>query len=35
VSGVIEPTRFLTVAFGVPIDIGLLPQRLAAPTASC
>ena len=26
-SGVIEPTRFLTVAFGVPIDIGLLPQR--------
>ena len=23
---IVEPTRFLTVAFGVPVDIGLLPQ---------
>ena len=26
-SGVVEPTQFLTVAFGTPIDIGLLPQK--------
>jgi len=26
-GGVQEPTRFLTVAFGTPIDIGLLPQQ--------
>jgi len=24
---IVEPTRFLTVAFGVPVDIGLLPLR--------
>jgi hypothetical protein len=27
VSGVVEPTQFLTVNFGTPIDIGLLPQQ--------
>lgn len=26
-SGVEEPTRFLTVAFGTPIDIGLLSRH--------
>ncbi|WP_236794590.1 hypothetical protein [Amycolatopsis sp. GM8] len=26
-SGVQEPARFLTVAFGTPADIGFLPQN--------
>ncbi|HEX3788526.1 MAG TPA: hypothetical protein VHW44_11745 [Pseudonocardiaceae bacterium] len=30
-SGVTEPTQFLTVAFGTPIDIGFLPEDPGQP----
>ena len=26
-----QPTRFLTVAFGTPVDIGLLPEAADGP----